>query len=77
MNTTRRNTSPSAVCSALYCGMPASSVATLTTEAGRTKLNSVCCPASKGELNNRAKTAGRVRRTIRLWLSFRALIAHD
>lgn len=60
----RRSTSPSAVCSALYCGRLASWVATLTTSAGRTKLNKVCCPAgaaSNGAANNRAKTAGSVR----------------
>ena len=68
----RRSTSPSGVCSALYCGMPASAVMTLTTEAGRTKLNSVCCPASKGEQNSSVKTAGKVRRIIELELSFRA-----
>ncbi|MNH07696.1 hypothetical protein D3C79_670930 [compost metagenome] len=73
LNTTRRNTSPSAVCSALYCGKLASSVTTLTTAAGRTKLNSVCCPASSGVLNNSAKTAGKVRRIIGLELSLRAL----
>ncbi|MNR20090.1 hypothetical protein D3C85_1369160 [compost metagenome] len=73
LNTTRRSTSPSAVCSALYCGRLASSVTTLTTAAGRTKLNSVCCPASSGVLNNSAKTAGKVRRIIGLELSLRAL----
>jgi hypothetical protein len=52
--------------------MPASAVMTLTTEAGRTKLNSVCCPASKGEQNSSVKTAGKVRRIIELELSFKA-----
>ena len=42
LKVTRRKTSPSAVCSALYCGKNASTVATCTTSAGRTKLNSVC-----------------------------------
>src|SRR3990167_10996608 len=60
----RRSTSPSGVCAALYCGRLASWVATLTTSAGRTKLNSVCCPsgaAIKGAANSRAKRAGSVR----------------
>ncbi|MNN10641.1 hypothetical protein D3C81_1235710 [compost metagenome] len=74
LNTTRRSTSPSAVCSALYCGIPAPSVATLTTEAGRTKLKSVCCPAIADALNNRVRTAGKVRRIIGLRLSFQALM---
>ncbi|MNJ72441.1 hypothetical protein D3C77_690910 [compost metagenome] len=50
------------------CGRLASCVATWTTSAGRTKLNSVCWlagAANSGVANNRANTAGNERQIMR------------
>ena len=72
LKVTRRSTSPSAVCSALYCGKIASVVATCTTSAGRTKLNRVCWPAgaaNSGVVTSNAKTADSERRIIWIWFS--------